>query len=106
MYNKELIGLALKLTRLKLKMRQLEVSAAIGITQGALSKVEAGLLELDTSYFFKILDFYKVSPNKFKRFLDELLSQCSTKITDEFIAETLEKQRAEIKIKKNKAKIS
>lgn len=67
MYDKALIGLALKFIRSQQGKSQKELSEAINMTQSAISKIESGQMELDTSYLLSLLDYYKVSPNKFQR---------------------------------------
>jgi len=97
MYRKQVVGLALKLLRIKSGYNQQDVSEAIEITQGTLSKVEVGLLDLNASQLFNILEVYKITPNKFKSYMDDLLSKCEKELTDEFIKITLQNQRAEFK---------
>lgn len=49
----------------QINMTQAQVSKEVGITQGTLSKIENGILELGASELLKLVRFLRISPNDF-----------------------------------------
>ncbi len=76
LYSRESIGKIIYLLRTfqskakRPNMRQADISKALGISQGTLSKIENGLLEPGTSELFVLLKCLHVTPDEFYYFLE------------------------------------
>lgn len=102
MYTKSQMGLAIKsLRKYQLKMSQKEFADILEITQGTISKIENGVLELEAAQMFNMLDKLGVTPNRFKKLIDDLIFELSLNDTEDHIEDILNNQKVIIKNKRD-----
>ena len=71
-----------------------ELSSEVGITQGTISKIENGTLELGISLYYELLKYFDLSSDEF------------SELVDIYIKETLKAQKLKIKDDEKKELIS
>jgi len=90
-FNRANVGAVIHaLRKNELHVGQSELSGEVGITQGTISKIENGTLELGISLYYELLKYFDLSSSEF------------SELVDSYIRETLNAQK--LKIKENEKK--
>ena len=84
-YNRENVGTIINALRLEMNMGQDEMAKALGISQGTVSKIEHGTLELGLSLYYDFLNYFKLDAEAF------------SDLVDRYIKVTLRAQQSKIK---------
>lgn len=93
-FNRANVGGVIYALRNDLNIGQSALSKELGISQGSISKIEHGTLEVGISLYYEILKYFKLDSNQF------------SELVDKYIKATLKAQKANIQASKQKEKVS
>ena len=84
-FNRLNVGAVIHALRINdLNIKQEKLSIDLRISQGSISKIENGVLEIGVSLYHRLLKYFDISPDEFSELLDI------------YIKESLDAQRAEV----------
>jgi transcriptional regulator with XRE-family HTH domain len=69
-YKKEIVGAIVHALRLERNIGQEELAQALGISQGTVSKIEHGVLELGLSTYYDFLNYIDLGAEDFSDLID------------------------------------
>ena len=87
-FNRANVGGVIYALRTDFEIGQSQLSRDLGISQGTISKIENGTLELGISLYYDLLKYFKLSSDEF------------AELVDKYIKATLKAQRLKIQTDK------